>query len=229
MRGLVIDRVVENRMIENGGVAYVDHLRSYEKPATVRGVARDSAGAPLTPALVRLAGTQYAAAVDASGGFVLDSVPPGLYRIEAVTDSSAAVGIAAAEQDVTVDAGDETSVTLRAAGLDGLLTRMCGGRPVARDRTALRVILVDVATNRSDIGTTLRLWWTEYVRERGVNQVVQQQLDAVTGADGSAVFCGLPVNVPLDLGLAVGPDRARRLETLRLPSRVPVAHTISRN
>ena len=225
---LDINKVAENRMIENGGVAYVDHLRSYEKPATVRGVVRDSAGTPLTAAVVRLAGTNYAAAVDASGRFELDSIPPGLYRVEATTDSTLALGVAAVEQDVTVDAGDDAVVTLRATGIDGLLTRLCGGREVARDRTALRAVLIDEAS-RPNSGVALRLWWTEYVRERGVNRVVQQQLDAITTEDGSAIFCGLPIDVPLDLGIALGPDRARRLETLRLPSRHPVARIIKRD
>jgi hypothetical protein len=226
-RRVDINKVVENRMIENGGVAYIDHLRIYEKPATVRGVARDSSGAPLTRAVVRLAGTSYQTSVDASGRFELDSVPPGLYRVEALSDL--ALGIAVAEEDVTVRAGDETSVTLRAASLDGLLARLCGGRAVARGRSALRVVMIDQASRVPNAGLALRLWWTEYVRERGVNRVVQQQLDAITASDGSAVFCGLPVDVQLDLGLALGPDRARRLETLRLPSRVPVAHTIKDN
>jgi hypothetical protein len=226
-RRVDINKVVENRMIENGGVAYIDHLRIYEKPATVRGVARDSSGAPLTRAVVRLAGTSYETSVDASGRFELNGVPPGLYRVEALSDP--ALGIAVAEEDVTVHAGDEPSVTLRATSLDALLARLCGGRAVARGRSALRVVMIDEASRVPNAGLALRLWWTEYVRERGVNRVVQQQLDATTASDGSAVFCGLPVDVQLDLGLALGPDRARRLEMLRLPSRVPVARTIKHN
>lgn len=229
MRAAGVSRVVANRMMENGGVAYVDHLRSFEKPAIIRGMARDSAGVPLTQALVRLAGTMHAKSVDAAGRFQFDSIPPGMYRIEAITDSIAALGIVDAEQDVSVLAGEESSVTLKSDGLDGLLTRMCGGRQLPKERTALRVVLIDGATDRLENGTTLRLWWTEYVRERGVNRVVQQQLDAATAADGSVVFCGLPVDIPLDLGLALGPDRARRIETLRLPSRFPVVRTIARN
>lgn len=226
---LDVNKVIENRLIENGGIAYVDHLRTYERPATIRGDARDSTGAPLTGALVRLAGTSYETPVDASGRFELDSVPPGLYRVEAFTDPIAALSIAAAEEDVTVHAGGETSVSLRAAGLDGLLARLCGGRAVAKGRSALRVVMIDEVGNVPDAGVALRLWWTEYVRERGVSRVVQQQLDATTASDGSAVFCGLPVDVPLELGVALGPDRARPLETLRLPSRVPVGRTINRN
>ena len=226
MRAGGVNRLVENRMVENGGVAYIDHLRSFEKPVVIRGIARDSAGAPLTPGRVRLAGTQYTAPIDANGRFQLDSVPPGIYRIEALTESVASLGIADAEEEVTILAGNETSVALKADGLNGLLTRLCGGRQLPRDRTALRVVLIDDGANRPDNGTALRLWWTEYVRERGVNRVVQQQLDATTDADGSAVFCGLPVDVPLDLGLALGPDRAQRLETLRIPSRAPLVRTI---
>jgi hypothetical protein len=226
MRAAGATRLVENRMIENGGVAYIDHLRTFEKPATIRGVVRDSAGAPLSPALIRLAGTHYSAPVDSNGSFKLDSVPPGMYRIEAVTDSVAALGIADAQQEVTVLPDLETFMTLKADGLDGLLTRMCGGRQVPKDRTALRVVLIDETAGRPDNGTALRLWWTEYVRERGVSRVVQQQLDASTAVDGSVVFCGLPIDVPLDLGLAFGPDRAQRLAALRLPSRTPLVRTI---
>ena len=226
MRDIAVNRVIENRMIENGGIAYVDHLRSFERSASVRGVVRDSTGIPAPGATVRLAGTSYATPVDSSGRFRLDSLPPGVYQIEAVTESTQTLGIADAEADVTIDPGREVSVTLQFSRLDVLLARLCGGRAVARERSALRVVLTDSATNQPDPGITVRIWWTEYVRERGVNRVVQQQLDAVTGQDGSAVFCGIPVNVPVDLGLAIGPDRARRIETVRFTSRVPLVRAI---
>jgi hypothetical protein len=181
---------------------------------------------PAVGAIVRLAGTSYAAPVDSSGRFRLDSLPPGVYQIEAVTESAQTLGIADAESDVTIDPGRDVSVTLQFSRLDVLLSRMCGGRTVGRERTALRVVLNDSATSQPDPGIAIRIWWAEYVRERGVNRVVQQQLDAVTGQDGSAVFCGIPVNVPVDLGLAIGPDRARRIETVRFSSRVPLVRII---
>jgi hypothetical protein len=225
MRDIAVNRVIENRMIENGGIAYVDHLRSFEKSATVHGVVRDSAGRPALGARVRLAGTAYATLTDSSGRFRLDSVPPGVYQIEAVTEPTLSLGIADAETDVTVEPGKDVSVNLQFSRLDILLARMCGGRSVARDRTALRVVLTD-STAKQDPGITIRIWWAEYVRERGVNRVVQQQLDAVLGEDGSAIFCGIPVNVSIDLGLAIGPDRARRLGTVHFPTRVPQVRAI---
>ena len=227
VRGLGIDRLVENRVRENGGMAFIDHLRSFESPSSLRGMVRDSAGAPLSAALVRLAGTRYAVRADSNGRFAFDSVPPGLYQVEAITDSLSALDVALAAQEVTVSAGADASVNLRGTGIDGLLARMCGGRSLTRDRTAMRVMLVADTANRPAPATPLRLWWTEYVRERGVNRVVRQQLDAETAGDGSVVFCGLPVNVPLDLGPAIGADRAHRLETVVLPSRHPIVRIVS--
>jgi hypothetical protein len=226
---LQVNRVVENRMLEHGGVAYVDNLRIFERPASISGVARDSTGAVFTPGIIRLAGTQYASAVDVNGRFRIDSLPPGVYRVEVARDFHTALGTSAAEQDVTIEPGEDATVELKETGLDGLLARLCGGRAVARNRTALRIVAVSGTDDQPDSGQPLRLWWTEYVPDRGLQRIVQQQLDGVTGADGSVVFCGLPVNVSIDLGLAIGPDRARRLETLRLTSRVPGIRTIRRD
>lgn len=221
---IFVNRVVENRMLENGGVAYVDHLRTFEQPSRISGVVLDSTGKPFASGRVQLAGTRYAAATDANGRFRLDSLPPGVYRIEAVRDFHVALGTSAVDQDVSVEPGGEATVELKETGLNGVLTRMCGGRELTRDRTAIRIVLLD--GERPYTGQPLRLWWTEYVRDRGVQRVAQPRLDATTASDGSVVFCGLPLNVSIELGVAIGPDRARRLETLSLTSRVPSVRTI---
>lgn len=223
---LSVDRIADNRMLENGGVAYVDHLRTFETPATITGSVRDSTGAVYPAGVVRLAGTGYSTPIDAGGRFRMDSLPPGVYRIEVVKDVHIALGTSAVEEDVSVEPGGEATVELRETGLTGLLTRMCGGREVARDRTAMRVVLLDAQANRPFTGQPLRLWWTEYVRERGLQRVVQPRLDATTGSDGSVVFCGLPLNVSMELGVAIGPDRAHRLESISLTSRMPSVRTI---
>lgn len=219
-----VNRVVPNRMLENGGVAYVDHLRTFEQPSRISGVVHDSTGKPFASGRVQLAGTRYVAETDANGRFRLDSLPPGVYRIEAVRDFHVALGTSAVDQDVSVEPGGEATVELKETGLNGVLTRMCGGRELTRDRTAIRIVLLD--GERPYTGQPLRLWWTEYVRDRGVQRVAQPRLDATTASDGSVVFCGLPLNVSIELGVAIGPDRARRLETLSLTSRVPSVRTI---
>jgi hypothetical protein len=89
---------------------FAGQLVPVERPLTVPGVveARSTQDSALR-AVVVVVDHPYAAVVGADGRFVLDSVPPGRYRLMAMSANGAA------EQTVEVPAGGEQSVSLRLA------------------------------------------------------------------------------------------------------------------
>jgi hypothetical protein len=81
-----------------------------ERPLTVPGVLE--AGTSQDPSLrsvVVVVDHPYAAAVGADGSFVIDSIPPGRYRLMAMSPTGSA------EQTVDVPASGEQAISLRLA------------------------------------------------------------------------------------------------------------------
>ena len=124
-------------------------------------------------------------------------------------------GVPAAVASVNLRPQTLERIILRADRTAGLMSRMCGGGTVADGRFALRVTVIDSATSAVQRDTPLRVSWTEYSQSDGIPSVVIQRLQSVTGFDGSAVFCGLPVAAPLDVERVIDDETGQPLVTLR--------------
>ena len=209
------------RIIEEGGGLFTPGLQSWEKPGAIAGAVLDSTGrAPLLGSLVSLSGTPFAVAVDSSGAFRFDSIPPGAYTLLASHPDYAGLGQMVDDEPLTLAAGQVYRASLRAITTSQLLETLCGGARPDPDLATVRVLV----THMDSGGTLARLpvWlrWSGAIRKVPVTQAAQlptftndgqdagkqfSGVETMTDADGAAVFCGVPTYANLEL-LILRPD-----------------------
>ncbi|HEX7123537.1 MAG TPA: carboxypeptidase regulatory-like domain-containing protein [Gemmatimonadaceae bacterium] len=182
-----INTLKVQELVEEGGEVFVPGVHLFEQPAAVAGVVEDSMGAPLTGAVVRLAGSPYQRDVDDDGRFRFDSLPAGAYTLTAEHPAYEAFGIPAADQPVETVEGVTHDVTLRASNTMGMMARLCGGDTPAPGRSVLRVLVLHRETGEPLRRTPVHLYWTDPVDGRGPGGMQQ-----VTDGTGHVVFCDLP-------------------------------------
>jgi hypothetical protein len=212
------------RLLEDGGSARVEGVRSEPRQGRVRGTVLDSAGAALAGAVVRLAGTDLGTTVDNRGRFQLDSVPPGSYSVVVQQDGYALLGVLAGHAFVTVGRGSDVQLTLRAPRGRQLMSHLCEGRPPGSRQGVLRVLIVDSASAGPLLAVPLRAAWSE--PQQGQTYWRERQLRKLTGPDGSAVFCALPPAAPVEIQIERPDSPPLRAGVVRLRPNEIAVHVV---
>ncbi|HEX9562679.1 MAG TPA: carboxypeptidase-like regulatory domain-containing protein [Gemmatimonadaceae bacterium] len=196
---VVMTRPTIRALIEEGGMAFGPGLNLYTNPATITGTLRDSAGAPFPGADVRLGGTPFETVTDTAGAFRLDSLPAGYFTLIVRSPSYDSLGTPMADQGLRLEEGVAARVTLRAENTAELLARMCPGVRAKRDRGIVRIQAVDSATNSPLTNMAVWLRWAGDFVGRGQNVTAGNRggEEQRTDAQGSVVYCDVPVNMPL--------------------------------
>ena len=168
--------------------------------AAVSGYVTNADGrAPLTGAVVSLAGTDYTATTDALGTFVIPDVVPGRYRIElhwAPLDSMGVVSHARAE--LVVQGAGERVVHLEAPALDSGLALVCGRDAARSGEGLLRGVLRAASGAVAPAGTRVRVAWHHFgTNTRGDTVLAEGERSARSDAVGRFTVCGVPRDVPL--------------------------------
>lgn len=196
------------RLVENGGLAFLDGPLS--RIASLSGLLTDSAGIPVRAARVAIAGAAFSTQTDDSGTFTIDSIPEGAYRLEANDSLSHRLGAPLAQSNIELLGGKRYHIVLRGDSSHALLTRVCG---TPTPETALRLHLTRGGTPQSSVA--VRLTWTNHDRTSTIRSVSNAELTTKTGNDGTALFCGVPGNVSVELH-AQDVDGVWKSSTLRL-------------
>ena len=194
-------------LIEEGGIVGVDSLRLSEKPGTITGMVRDSAGKPFAGVQVRLVGTSYTAQTDADGRFILERIPPGWHTIAADHDAYRIFDIRVGQMELLLDEGATRQASFRAPGANVVRARLCSDSPMRRSAT-LRVKLVDQATQVAVGGAPVvlraSLPGSASDREASADNRYRFVTEDETDAGGSVTFCGVPADTPLLFAIRAG-------------------------
>jgi hypothetical protein len=184
---------------EEGGDVAADDLVPLPS-ATLRGTVSDSMRQPFAGARVRIAGTRLAAETSANGAFVIDSVPVGerLLVVEAAGYDS--LGLSAIDARVTVRAGENKAVGLRALDTRALYSRLCVGRRATKYFGALRVLLRGESGTSFVTGLPLSVQWWSPTRTGGDSTL--RSLDLRSDSRGSVVVCEVPSGTPIRIVIA---------------------------
>lgn len=170
--------------------------------AAVSGYVTDAGGrAPLSGAVVSLAGTDYTATTDALGTFVIPGVVPGRYRMElhwAPLDSMGVVSHARGE--LVVQGTGERVVRLEAPALDSGLALVCGRGAARAGEGVLRGVLRVGDGAVAPPGTRVHVAWHHFgVNAHGDTVFAEGERTARSDDVGRFTICGVPREVPLDV------------------------------
>ncbi|MEO6445047.1 MAG: carboxypeptidase-like regulatory domain-containing protein [Gemmatimonadaceae bacterium] len=221
---------------EEGGDAQLAMAGARERLAALDGVLRDSTGrASLRGSTVRLDGTAYTASVRPDGRFTLDSLPPGDYTLVAEHADYAALGVTAAEQELSIEGARRSQTLLQALTTSQLLRLTCDADALGEDRAALRVVLGNepavpmTGTDSPAVATLMvRVTWAEYSGSGGQPVEVRKQAEGTPDERGAVMLCDLPARTILQVQLV---SQGRPLEyrhTLRLTAGTLTAHLVRR-
>ena len=198
----VVVRPTMHRLVEEGGMVFTQGLKLFLRPASIAGAVTDSMGRPFAGVTVRLGGTPFSTQSTASGEFRLDSLPAGRFTIIAEHPSYTQVASYVGEESVELREGDATPLTFRAASTKSIFERLCEGKLPKDDNGALRIFVVDSATQRPL--PSLRVWLRWNGRFRGTVERPETLAptavggaESLTDAAGAVTFCDLPADVRL--------------------------------
>ncbi|MFN8581125.1 MAG: carboxypeptidase-like regulatory domain-containing protein [Gemmatimonadaceae bacterium] len=212
----VLVRPVVFRLREEGGDVTAEGLRVYERPSTISGVVEDSARRPLVGARVRLQGTPYETVTNASGSFLLDSLPAGAFDVVVEHPDYDALGMPAALGDVSLKEGDTKRISFRSADTRDIVARLCLGRRPDAEHATLRVNVQNEANGNPLAFITLTVTWNEYASGGGTVLLGTREVSGTSDSRGGVAFCDLPADTPLSLSRRVDRERAVSVDSLRL-------------
>jgi hypothetical protein len=156
---------------------------------SIRGVVHDSIrGRGLADATVVVIGTRFQTRTDATGAFVLPSVPVGEHQVTFFHDDPSAWGLGSPFLEVVVSEGRSAEIELALPGFRRAALIVCSG--VGTD--AQTVLVGDlVGADEQGLGNVeMEVHWEERDRRGVVLRTRTQELR--TGSDGRFVACTLP-------------------------------------
>ncbi len=238
------ERYVVTSYREEGGDVRLAGSSLSTASAALEGRAMDSTGnAPLRGGVVRLSGTRYQAPLRLDGRFVLESLPQGSFTLVVEHPGYTALGIHAAEQDLSIAGVGRSQTLVNALTTAQILRALCPLDSMSDERAALRVVVDAVGSSGgsgvdrmlSPIDTTraggraVEVSWNEFAGTSGSSlRSVRKTAQAPIDGRGSAVFCHLPARTSLQVDVLVNLRPTGRRGLVRLEPRTITALTVQR-
>jgi hypothetical protein len=223
-------RVSVHRLIEEGGGLFTPGLRSWERTASIVGHVTDSSGRiALRGAIVALSGTPYSTEADSTGSFRFEGVPPGAYELLVSDRGYADLGQLAANEPLTLVAGQLHRARMRATATAALRDVLCDAVPADHRKATLHLIATHADTGGMLPRLGLWLRWPDPDQSLPVDSMTRRVLDAnfkpyawrllgleaITNESGSVTFCGVPAETLLELLMLKRDDDPSLLEAER--------------
>ena len=167
------------------------------KFAYLQGVAMDSVhDEPLVGALIQVEGTNRIGPTDSLGRFLIDSIPPGSYRLLVDHPMLDTLGISLVTPPMTFAVNEITRTTVAIPGAEFLTALFC---PAARRSLGPGALVGRVREPDTDVaaeGARVSIvWYDPDLPGLPANLRLKKQprvREATVGADGTYRLCGLP-------------------------------------
>jgi len=164
----------------------------------LQGVAIDSIhGMPLVNAVVQLSGTDRIGLTDSLGRFLVDSIPPGSYKIEVDHPILDTLGILLSTAPMQFVANEVTRVVLAVPSQEFLANRFCTSARRALGPGVLVGRVREPDSEAAAVGARVSLVWydPDPAAVAGLQVKVNKAprvREATVGEDGTYRLCGLP-------------------------------------
>jgi hypothetical protein len=187
-------------LLEGGGAVSADRATRGALPAVVAGVVRDSAGRPMSAAVVRAVGTDRETLTARDGTYRLDSLPGGFFSIVAHAPGYDSLAMLVGSERVELKAGETALVDFKAADATALRALVCPVNiPHPAGSGVLRVVMLDSATAAPLTEVAFVVAWPPTPQTREGRPDRDRHRVAVTDNRGAATFCDLPNDIELEL------------------------------
>ncbi|HUQ18086.1 MAG TPA: carboxypeptidase-like regulatory domain-containing protein [Gemmatimonadaceae bacterium] len=175
--------------------------------AVVEGVAIDSLHQDfLRGAVLTVEGAASRAVTDSLGRYRLDSVPPGVRRIEVIHPLLDTVGVTLVTAPLQLAAGQRLRLVVSTPSIETILAMKC----TTGERSIGPVVLIGTVayaeTETPAAKAKVSLAWVEHEVTRKSVAAIAREKSADVGADGRFRICGLPADVSGSLIAALGAD-----------------------
>ena len=175
--------------------------------AVVEGVATDSLHSDfLRGALLMVEGANVTATTDSLGRFRLDSVPPGLRRINVVHPILDSLGIALVTSPLQLSAGQHLHLAISTPSARTILVTKCSSAERTVGPHALLGVVQYAETEAPAAGAKVMLEWTEYESVGNALRTTPRRRVATVADNGRFRICGLPGDLTATLTAASGAD-----------------------
>jgi hypothetical protein len=164
--------------------------------AVIEGVAIDSVHQDfLRGALITVEGSEGRATTDEQGRFRIDSIPPGLRRVEIIHPLLDTLGVSLQTAPLQLAAGQRVRITVSTPSVTTVLAKKC----TAGERSVGPVALlgtVEYAESESPaVGARVIMEWTEHRVTSKTIEMIPRTRTATVSEDGRFRICGLPEDV----------------------------------
>jgi hypothetical protein len=150
--------------------------------------------APLAQATVFLEGGSRAGRTTDRGVFILDSIPPGQYRVRVDHVLLDSIGVSMLTQAFDLAEGDSKTIELAIPSSATLVALSCPAARRALGPSALIGRLLDADTDEPVKGANVSIAWEEMSLNAGLRKVPRVR-SALSGDDGVFRICGMPAQV----------------------------------
>lgn len=163
--------------------------------ATLLGTVYDSVhNAKLTGATVFVVGSSRVGNTNEAGTYLIDSVPPGTYRIHVQHELLDSLGLTMITDSIKVAAGERRVVELAVPSSETLVTLSCNPATRRLGPSAIIGRLLDADTNDPVQGARVSFAWSELSLAAGLKRI-PKLLAGTANADGVFRICGVPSEV----------------------------------
>ncbi len=207
----------------NGAAAGAQVPTGSSDVAVIEGVAMDSLHSDfLRGALLMVEGANVTGITDSLGRFRIDSVPPGLRRINVVHPILDSLGITLLTSPLQLSPGQHIHVVISTPSARTVVATRCSSAERIVGPHALLGVVQFAETQAPAAGAKVMLEWMEY--ESGSTSVrpTPRRRVATVADNGHFRICGLPADLTATLTAARGADTTAAV-LLRLNSTVSTA------
>lgn len=164
-------------------------------------------GGLLIGGIVAVDGLGRIGVTDSVGVFVIDSVPPGEYRLALLDDLLDTLSLSVVSPDIRVVAGDTTYLVMALPSPETIVGAKCGAGPYPGGSSALVGVVINAETERRVAGADVVLAWSEVQASRDIGlRTIPRQRSTKTAEDGSFKICGLSNEIRAELMAWSGTD-----------------------
>ena len=180
---------------------------------------------PLESATVFLSGTQFAAATDGGGSFLLPDIPPGTFNVTFTHPRLDSLGVFSRGIDIEITPGESTRVELGIPAEAGISVSTCTESQLAIRNGVVLGFVREAGTEDPMEGASVTVTWSTF-EDRGGGTFVEHHhgLQATSDGTGRYSVCGVSPGTTLTVQASFQGRKSTPIQLLASQEGYSVVH-----